>query len=118
MLIALFIFRKKRGIIVTAIIATVINDAGEDDGNRINTGVRISSAACITAQILRAVRLSVRRSLRYRSTVHSSTNSTTASKARRGIVRYVSILKADGVNISCHISRKLAVKLPPIHHII
>ena len=45
MLIALFIFRKNSGIIVVAIIATVINDAGEDEGKRINTGVRISSAA-------------------------------------------------------------------------
>ena len=87
MLIALFICRKKSGIIVTAIIATVINDAGDDDGKRINTGVRISSAACITAQILRAVRLSVRRSLRYKKMVQSSTNKTTASIAKRGMVR-------------------------------
>ena len=64
MLIALFILRKNNGIIVEAIIATVINDAGDDEGKRINTGVRISSAACITDHILRAVRLSVRRSLR------------------------------------------------------
>ena len=62
--IAVFIFRKKSGIIVVAMRVTVIIEAGDDEGKSINAGVRMMSAACITPQILRAVRLRVRRSLR------------------------------------------------------